>query len=75
MSKVDKIKERITQLRFWLGVLVVTIISLSSWLINNYEKADEIKVYGCALAIILLAVLTLITNIKINKKIEELEEL
>ena len=38
MSKIDKIKEKISLLKFWLGVCVALIISDCSWLINNFGK-------------------------------------
>ncbi len=41
MSKIDKIKEKIGLMKFWLGVIVALIISDSSWLINNFSKKSD----------------------------------
>ena len=35
MSELDVAKEQITYLKFWLGILVVTDISLFGWLLSN----------------------------------------
>ena len=35
MSELDVAKEQIAYLKFWLGVMVVTDISLFGWLISN----------------------------------------
>ena len=35
MSELDLAKEQIAYLKFWLGILVVTDISLFGWLITN----------------------------------------
>jgi len=46
MSKIDKIKEKISFLKFWLGVCVALVISIGSWLINNYEKINFLFFIG-----------------------------
>ncbi len=37
MAKIDEIKEEINYLKLWLGIVIVTTISMLGWLINNYE--------------------------------------
>jgi len=73
MSKIDKIKEKINYLKVWLGIFIITNISLASWLINNYNKANEIIVYGDIAAILLLTVAVILIHRNICKKIDDLK--
>ena len=38
MSKLDRAKEQIAYLKLWLGILIATIISLTGWLISNFQQ-------------------------------------
>ena len=40
MSKLDRTKEQIAYLRFWLGVMVVTDISLVGWVVSSAGSED-----------------------------------
>ena len=46
MSELDVAKEQIAYLKFWLGILVVTDISLFGWLLSNAPSADLRMVLG-----------------------------
>jgi hypothetical protein len=76
MSRKDEIKEELSYLKVWLGIVVVTAISLISWLINNYD--NESMLYKVIFGIIAIFSLSL-TIIKIDKvikrKIRELRDL
>ncbi len=74
MSKVDKIKEKISLLKFWLGICVLLIISDSTWLINNFGKYNFLFILGIIFLLILFTALVKLSQ-KINKYINELEEL
>ncbi len=41
MSELDVAKEQIAYLKLWLGIMVVTDISLIGWFIGNYGQASE----------------------------------
>jgi hypothetical protein len=51
MSKLDVAKERIAYLKFWLGVLVVTDISLVGWLVSR-EDPDPAHKSGAQLSLL-----------------------
>jgi hypothetical protein len=52
MSELDMLKEKLAYLKLWLGILVVTNISLIGWLVSNYEKAKLLLVVSDIAAII-----------------------
>ncbi len=43
MSQIDIVKETIAYLKFWLGVMVVSDITLVGWLLSNAGKASDLK--------------------------------
>ena len=55
MSELDIAKETIAYLKFWLGIMVVSDISLVGWLLSNAGITSGLKTYG---AIIGVAVIT-----------------
>ncbi len=56
MAEIDEIKEELNYLKVWLGIIVITVISLISWLINNYETSSMIKSVSDMIAIVILTV-------------------
>jgi hypothetical protein len=51
MSKLDVAKERIAYLKLWLGIVIVTDISLVGWLLGNFRSAEWPLIVGNILAI------------------------
>ena len=75
MSKKDDIKEQIGMLKFWLGVVVATLLALIGWCATNYEVA---KVWLLALSLVLSVVLLFLAIWivrKIHRKIKKLRRL
>ena len=75
MSKKDEVKAQIGIFKFWLGVVVATLLALIGWCATNYEVA---KVWLLALSLALAVVLLLLTIWivrKIHKKIKKLRRL
>ena len=75
MGKIDLIKEKINYLKVWLGISVVTLISLLGWLSSNYEKLSNIRFFLSFVGIIWLIVLIHFLNKSILHKIDSLEDL
>jgi len=75
MALIDEIKEELNYLKLWLGIIVVTNISLISWLIGNYEKSVNFKILADIFAIITLTFTVIFINKKIKQKIKSLREL
>jgi hypothetical protein len=75
VAKIDVIKEKINYLKVWLGVFVVTLISLTGWLSSHYDEISNIRFFLSAIGLIWLVVSIHFLNKNILKKIESLEEL
>ena len=75
MGKIDEVKEELNYLKVWLGIVVVTTISLVGWLINHYENTSMAKAIGDIVAIVFLTVITVFIDRSIKKKIRSLRDL
>lgn len=75
MSKLDKAKEQIAYLKFWLGVMVVTDISLVGWLISSAGTAPAHKVLAALVAVVVITAAGLAVHHRVELLIDALEEL
>jgi len=75
MSKSDKAKEQIAYLKFWLGVMVVTDISLVGWLVSSADSAPVHKVGGAIVAVVVITAAGFAVHRRIEQLIDALEEL
>ena len=75
MGKINEVKEELNYLKVWLGIVVVTTISLVGWLINHYENTSTPKVIGDIVAIVVLTIITVFIDRSIKKKIHSLKDL
>jgi len=75
MARIDEIKGEINYAKVWLGILVLTNISLISWLINNYETSVELKIYADIIAIFLLTIFISLVHKSIKRKILSLKDI
>jgi len=75
MGKIDVIKEKINYLKVWLGISIVTLISLLGWISSHYEDVSTVRLVFSFIGILWLVGLVHILNKSILKKIDSLEEL
>ena len=75
MSKLDVMKETISYPKFWLGVLVVSDISLVGWLLSNSESGSGFKITGAIIGIGAISISALFVHKRIEHLILALEEL
>jgi len=74
MGKIDLIKEKINYLKVWLGISVVTLISLLGWLSSSYENLSNARLILSFIGILWLVVLVHFLNKSILNKINSLED-
>jgi len=75
MSELDRIKEQLVYLRFWLGIMVVTEITLVGWLISTPNTADVVLWSLAAVGSILLGCGIFLLHRQIERRIEEVRKL
>ena len=75
MSKLDVAKEQIAYLKFWLGVMVVTDISLVGWLVSSAESVPAHKAWSAVVAVIVITLAGFRVHRQIERHIDALEGL
>ncbi len=75
MSELDVAKEQIAYLKLWLGIMVVTDISLIGWFIGNYRQASASLLVTDLLAVAVVSVGIVVLHARIEQKIERLRNL
>jgi hypothetical protein len=74
VSKLDVVKEEIGYLKLWLGIAVVTDISLFSSLITNIGHGLTILAAAGSIAVVAITSFAFFIHRRIAKRIEELED-
>gem|GEM_PF-414028 len=75
MSKLDVAKEQLAYLKFWLGIMVVTDISLVGWLISSPGSAPTHRVLGAVATVVIITLSGFRVHLRIERHIASLEEL
>ena len=75
MTQLDVRKEKIAYLKLWLGIMVVTDISLIGWLLGNYNTSNWVLVLGDMVTILIISTGIYAVHRRIAAEIERLEEL
>jgi uncharacterized protein (DUF983 family) len=75
MSDLDVAKEQIAYLKVWLGILVVTDISVFGWLISNIENGTAPLLWAAVIAVVGLTVGIVLLHQRIKGHIESLRGL
>ena len=70
MAKMDKIKEQLKILRFWLGSAMAIMLAILVWLIVSYTKISILFVIVVIVAIIFLFLTIIVLSIIMFKKCE-----
>ncbi len=74
MSALDVTKERIAYLKLWLGILVVTDISLLGWFASEVGKAQGIRTYIAVIGLVVITLSVFLIHQQIETKIKSMED-
>lgn len=55
VSELDQVKEQVAYLKVWLGIVVVTDISLAEWLISSSESTASLTFFLALAGLVLLS--------------------
>lgn len=75
MSELDHLREEVAYLKFWLGIVVVTDISLAGWLISSSDAAAPYTVFFAVVGLILLSAGIVVLHRRIERRIGKIKEL
>ena len=69
MPKVDRLREEVAYLKLWLGIVVVTDISLVGWVISAADGADRMRIVLAAIGIAVLSFCAVVLHRAIERRI------
>lgn len=75
MPALDRLKEQLVYLRFWLGIMVATEIALVGWLISTPIEADSRLWFIGAFGAVLLGAGVFLVHRQIERRIDEIGRL
>ena len=77
MSKIDSVKEKISLLKFWLGVFVASLVGIVGWCATNYRlfNRDLWLFIGSGIVIVILVYIIFNLNKKIIKLINFIDKI
>ena len=75
MSKLDVTKEEIGYLKLWLGIAVITDISLVSWFVTRANRAGVLLAATAVVAAAAITIFVLSVHKRNAKRIQDLEDL
>ncbi len=75
VSELDRLKEQLIYLRFWLGIMVVTEITLVGWLISTPKTADPVLWSLGAVGAVLLGFGIFLLHRQVERRIDQIGKL
>ena len=72
MSELDRLKEQLVYLRFWLGTMVVTEITLVGWLMSTPNTADPVLWSLGAVGAVLFGFGIFVLHRQIERRIDQI---
>ncbi len=75
MSELDGVKEEIAYLKLWLGIMIVTGISLIGWLLGNFRSAPWLLVGGGFVGLLSIGFGCFALHQRIESKIDAVKRL
>lgn len=75
MPELDRLKEQVAYLKFWLGIVVVTDISVAGWLISASDSAAPFTVFLAVAGVVLLSVGIVVLHRQIERRLEHIGRL
>ena len=75
MSELDHLKEEVAYLKFWLGLVVVAVISMAGWLVSSFDTAASYAVFLAVCGLILLGATIVTLDRRIERRISRIKDL
>ena len=75
MSELDRVKEQLVYLRFWLGIMVAAEIALVGWLISTAIGANATLWFMAAFGAVVLATGIFLVHRQVERRIDQIGKL
>jgi len=75
VPELDQLKEQVAYAKFWLGIIVITDISLVGWLIASVDEGQPLRLLLALLGVVLLSFLGWLLHQHIEQRMERIRRL
>ena len=75
MHKLDHLKEEIGYFKFWLGIVVLTDISVLGWVISAVDSAGRARIMLAAIGVAVLSSCAAVLHRAIDHRMQRIKEL
>ncbi len=75
MSELDRVKEQLVYLRFWLGIMVATEIALVGWLISTPVSEKATLWFMGVFGAVLLGAGIFLVHRQVERRIDQIGKL
>ncbi len=75
MSMRDKKNKQIEMLKYWLGILVAVFLGIGAYLASNLKELSDWLILTGSLSLVGLPISIIFINQRINRHIDDLEDL
>ena len=75
MAQIDKVKEQINFLKFWLSLVMASVLAVVGFCVTSYTKIDVWFLLLCLACIVVLGICAWALSKVIVRKINELKDL
>jgi len=69
------LRKQVAYLKVWLGIVVITDISLAGWLISSSERAASLTFFLALAGLVLLSAGIVVLHRRIERRIDRMREL
>lgn len=75
MPKLDLLKEEIAYFKLWLGIVVLTDISVLGWIMSAVDAVSRIRIMLAATAVLVLSLCAAVLHRWIDQRMQRIREL
>ncbi len=75
VPELDRLKEQVSYLKFWQGIVVVTDISLGGWLISASDTAAPLTFILAVAGVVLLSLGIVVLHRQVERRIDQIGKL
>ena len=75
VPELDHLKEQVSYLKFWQGIVVVTDISLGGWLISASDTAAPLTFVLAVAGVVLLSLGIVVLHRQVERRIDQIGKL
>jgi hypothetical protein len=75
MPKLERLKEEVAYFKLWLGIVLVTDISLVGWLMVSVDEVDRLRIVLAVLGVVVLSFGVVILHRQIDQRVARIGKL